>query len=322
MVSDWTSGPAVAEVGEQGVLDRILPLLPRGTGMAVGPGDDSAVVNWASPTVVTSCDLLIEGPDFVREWSSGYDVGWKAMASNLADIAAMGAIPRGVIIGVAVPRDVAVSALEDLSRGVAEALAEMAPGCGVWGGDVSTSAEVVVSVTVVGDLLGQPPVLRSGARPGDVLVLAGSLGESARGLELLRSAGSSTREIARLRSSSPQVIAHLRPRPPIAWGVVARQAGATAMMDVSDGLLLDATRMARASGVSIDLDPERIPDQHALTGGEDHGLLACFPPGVSLPDGCVRIGLVGPAVNGVAQVTLGGKVPQVVSPGWDPYRAS
>ena len=322
MASDWTSGPTVAEVGEQGVLDQILPLLPRGTGIAVGPGDDSAVVNWASPTVVTSCDLLIEGPDFVRHWSTGYDVGWKAMASNLADIAAMGATARGVIIGVAVPRDVGVAALLDLARGVADGLAEMAPGCGVWGGDVSTSAEVVVSVTVIGDLEGHSPVLRSGARPGDVLVLAGTLGESSRGLELLRSAGSSPEEIERMKSSSSQVIAHLRPRPPIAWGVVARQAGATAMMDVSDGLLLDATRMARASGVSIDLDPRSVSDHHALTGGEDHGLLACFPPGDPLPAGCVPIGQVGPVVNGDPRVTLGGEVPQVVSPGWDPYRAS
>jgi thiamine-monophosphate kinase len=313
----WTQSPTVSELGEQGVLDKILPLLAPGQGVQIGPGDDAAVVGWPSESLVTTMDLMVEGPDFRRDWSTGFDVGWKAMASNLADVAAMGAVARGVIIGLAVPDNIGIHAIEDIARGVTEGLSQMAPGCGVWGGDLSSASDVMLSVTVVGDLEGRAPVTRSGARPGDVVAHAGHLGLSSRGLAELLEEGS---DPAALRETSDAVAWHLRPTPPIHLGPVAALAGATAMMDVSDGLLIDARRMARASGVGVDLDGSVIPDHHALTGGEDHGLLACFPADVSLPDGFRALGRV---VDGSAQlgvVTVNGEVPGDGPGGWDPYR--
>jgi thiamine-monophosphate kinase len=320
MANTWSSHPTVADLGEQGVLARILPLLPPGSGVVVGPGDDAAVVSWPSASLVTTCDLLIEGPDFRRDWSTGFDVGWKAMASNLADVAAMGAVARGVIIGVAVPDTTGVAAVEDIARGVSAGLAQMAPGCGVWGGDLSTAQEVMISVTVVGDLEGRSAITRSGAQPGDRVALAGDLGESSRGLEALARAGSDLEAVAALVDQSPQVRAHLRPSPPLAAGVLAARRGASAMMDVSDGLLIDSRRMAAASGVWIDLDPRQVTDFHALTGGEDHGMLACFPPGADIPDVFRIIGQVHEAAGEPGRVTVGGVNPEATAGGWDPYR--
>ena len=315
----WTQSPTVSDLGEQGVLDRILPILTPGTGVLIGPGDDAAVIDWPSGSLVTTMDLMIEGPDFRLNWSTGFDVGWKAMASNLADVAAMGAVSRGVIIGLAVPDTIGISAIEDIAAGVSAGLKEMAPGCGVWGGDLSSASQVMLSVTVVGDLEGRAPVTRAGARAGDVVAHAGKLGVSSRGLaELLR--GGSDPET--LRETSEEVAWHLRPTPPLHLGPAAAVAGATAMMDVSDGVLLDTGRMARASGVVIDLDGSAFPDHHALTGGEDHGLLACFPPEVTLPDGFVVVGRVLEGSDRSGAVSVDGDAPKDALGGWDPYRRS
>jgi thiamine-monophosphate kinase len=313
----WTDSPTVSELGEQRVLDRILPILKTSKGVRVGPGDDAAVIDWPSESLVTTMDLMVEGPDFRREWSTGFDVGWKAMASNLADVAAMGAVSRGVIIGLAVPDNIGISALEDIARGVTAGLDRMAPGCGVWGGDLSSASQVILSVTVVGDLEGRWPVTRSGAKPGDVVAHAGTLGVSSRGLAELVDEGGDPEA---LRETSEAVMWHLRPTPPLHLGPVAALAGATAMMDVSDGLLIDARRLARASSVTIDLDTRGIPDHHALTGGEDHGLLACFPANVPVPEGFRVLGRVVKESTQPGEVTVDGVIPDEGAGGWDPYR--
>jgi thiamine-monophosphate kinase len=315
----WTQSPTVSDLGEHGVLERIVPILTPGTGVLIGPGDDAAVIDWPGESLVTTMDLMVEGPDFRLEWSTGWDVGWKAMASNLADVAAMGAVARGVIIGLAVPDTIGVSAIEDIARGVNAGLEDMAPGCGVWGGDLSSASQVMVSVTVVGDLEGRTPVTRAGARPGDVVAHAGVLGVSSRGLEELLSEGSDPES---LRHTSDAVAWHLRPTPPLHLGPAAAVAGATAMMDVSDGLLIDSRRMARASKVVIDLDGGVIADNHALTGGEDHGLLACFPAGSALPEGFNVIGRVMEGAEHPGVVRVDGVVPGDGTGGWDPYRRS
>jgi thiamine-monophosphate kinase len=270
----------------------------------IGPGDDAAVVRTPDGRVVATTDVLVEGRHFRRDWSSGADVGHKAAAANLADVAAMGAVPTALLVGLACPADTPTAWLEEVADGMA---AECAPlGAAVVGGDTVASAPdsgaVVLSVTALGDLGGRRPVLRSGAAPGDVLALAGRLGWSACGLAVLRRGFSSP--LAAVR-------AHRRPEPPYAAGPAAADAGATAMCDVSDGLLADVGHLAAASGVVVDVDraalaavalepPGPLPQVAAalgvdplgwvLTGGEDHALVATFPVGATLPGGWVVIG--------------------------------
>ncbi len=317
----------LAQVGERGVLARILPLLPGSSHLQVGPGDDSAVVTLNAAEVVTTCDMMVEGPDFRRDWSRPDDIGYKAMTSNLADISAMGASPIGVIVALAAPTDTPVSELVGIARGIARGLDDMAPDAGVLGGDLSTSHQLTLSVTVLGELRGHAPVLRSGARVGDVVAVTGEPGRSERGYQSLMQASAQNggvlpRSIRDSLAAQPDVAHHLAPRVDLGLGPQAAVAGARAMMDVSDGLVLDATRMAEASGVRIDFTPEAVVDDAWLSGGEDHGLLACFPPNVSLPAGFVAVGRVAEYVDDGLRVSVGDQAPPRERGGWDPYRDS
>jgi thiamine-monophosphate kinase len=307
----------LGEVGEAAVLRRIFPRLPVADRQLLGPGDDAAVLAAPDGRFVVTTDTMIHGPDFRLAWSSPHDLGWKAAATNLVDVAAMGAVPSALVVALAAPADTPVGFLEEFADGLRDACAALSPGCGVVGGDLSVSTVLTIAVTAFGDLEGRAPVLRSGARPGDVVAVSGALGDAARGLAALFSHGSvqgepDARAAAALRAEHPALIAaQLTPSPPIADGVAAALAGATAMLDLSDGLAIDARRLADASGVAIDLDVDAGPE---LTGGEDHSLLATFPPGVALPGGFRRIGAVlvgeGLLVRGEPFTGLGG---------WDPY---
>lgn len=308
----------LGELGESEALAQIIPLLPPAPSVSLGPGDDSAILNAPDSRVVISTDMMIEGPDFRWDWSSPENVGWKAIASNAADIAAMGATPTAFQISVAAPESTRIGVLLGIARGVRDAIGELAPLSGVSGGDLSKAPVVTLSVTVLGDLGGRAPVTRSGARPGDVLAVAGELGLSHRGLVALRQAGGDVAAIARLKQSDPAVWHHLAPSPPIHLGVVANDAGATAMMDISDGLWMDATRMAKASGVMIELSPDYPWDEASLMGGEDHGLLAAFPPGATVPEGFVVIGSIGEA-RSEPGVLLEGVELGSQRGGWDPF---
>ena len=317
--------PVLADLGESGLLAALFPLLPAGTNTLLGPGDDAAVMASPDGRVVASADVLVEGRDFRRDWSSGQDVGWKAAAQNLADIAAMGAVPTSLLVSLVAPGDLPVDWALDLARGLAAACE--GTGVGVVGGDLSSGAAITVAVTALGDLQGRTPVLRSGAQPGQDVALAGVLGRSAGGLAALQAWGP---DIAAGRC--PDLLAaHRRPRPTYALGPVAASAGATAMLDISDGLLRDAGRLCAASGVGIDLDEtalgrfvERLrpaaealgidPWAWVLGGGEDHGLLAVFATG-QVPAGFVVIGCTsaqGPAV------TVGGRE-RLPGSGWDHF---
>jgi thiamine-monophosphate kinase len=297
-VIDHSPVPVVADLAEEELLARIFPHLPLGAGTLLGPGDDAAVVAAPDGRFVVSTDVLVEDRHFRRAWSTGEDVGHRAAAQNLADVAAMGARPTALVVSLVVPGDLPVTWVEGLARGLGEACG--AAGAGVVGGDLSGGPAIVVAVTVHGDLDGRDPVRRDGARPGDVLALAGTLGRSAAGLALL-DAGTPQVDPA-------AVAVYRRPQPPLAAGPLAAAAGATAMLDVSDGLLRDAGRLARASGVGIDVDGSALPEDLAavagaaqvlgvdplawvLTGGEDHGLLATFPP-EAVPTGFRVIGRV------------------------------
>jgi thiamine-monophosphate kinase len=300
----------LADVGEAGLLRAIFPLLPSGDHTLVGPGDDTAVVAAPDGRVVATTDVLVEGRDFRHDWSSPQDVGAKAAAQNLADVAAMGAEPTALLVGLVAPADLPLAWAVGLSEGLAAGCA--GTGAGVVGGDLSSGPVIVVSVTALGNLAGRRPVLRSGARPGDVVALAGTLGWSAAGLALLQSGWPDAGALAGQGPARPGhdlaagahpaelVAVHRRPTPPYAAGPAASRAQASAMLDVSDGLLRDAGRIAEASGVVLDLSRDQLagyvaalrpvatalgadPWEWVLSGGEDHGLLATFAPGAVPP---------------------------------------
>ncbi|WP_163510458.1 thiamine-phosphate kinase [Fodinicola acaciae] len=299
---------SVGDVGEFGLIAGILARLPQGATSLLGPGDDAAVVRATDGRVVASTDLMLEGRHFRRDWSSGRDVGHKLAAANLADIAAMGAAPTALLVGLACPPDIEVAWVEEFTDGLRDECARI--GASVVGGDISRADVIMLSATALGDLAGIPPVTRAGARPGDTVAVAGRLGYAAAGIAAL------TRGF---RSPRVLVDAHRRPEPPYAAGPTAAALGATSMCDVSDGLLSDAGHIASASGVSIDLESAAfdVPEAMAnaatalghdtlrwiLTGGDDHALLATFPAAVRLPASWRPVGHVvaagahGPAVT-------------------------
>ena len=332
------SEETLGSAGERAALRRIFPRLPASEAQLLGPGDDAAVIQASDGRVVITTDMLIHGPDFRLAWSTPYELGWKAAATNLSDIAAMGAVPTALVVALAAPAATPLADLESIADGLREACEALAPGCGVVGGDLSVSSTLTVAVTAFGDLSGRAPILRSGAQIGDQLAYAGVLGMAAGGLHLLfidaldEDGEPDPGLAAALRAEAGEVLREqLAPRPPIELGVVASDGGATSMLDVSDGLLLDAERIAVASGVQLDFSAAQLADDISavasadprlwsiardlvLSGGEDHGLLATFPADVPLPAGFRQLGTViagsGATVDGA---------PYESSPGWDPF---
>ena len=312
------------EVGEDGLVSALLARYAAPSAvLVVGPGDDAAVLD-AAGRVVVSTDTLVEGADFRQEWAGGADVGAKVAAQNFADVAAMAARPLALVVSLAAPPDLPVAWADDLAAGLDDECARA--GAAIAGGDVSQADEIVVTGTAIGVLPGAP-VLRSGARPGDVVALAGAPGASAAGLALLAATGSPEAAAALSPSAAALVRAHLAPRPPYAAGPDAGRAGATALIDTSDGLLRDAGRVATASGVRIDLDLDALaPDadlrsaaravgdpalaaRWVLTGGEDHALVACFPRGAAMPASFRPVGRVLDAAgDGRGEVLVDGSV--------------
>ncbi len=274
----------------------------------VGPGDDAAVLRVRTGHVVVSTDLMVEGRHFRRDWFSAEDVGHRAAAANLSDINAMGGRAHSLTIGFAAPGDLPVQWALDFASGFASeiGLVEAA----MVGGDVTRADQIVIAVTVMG-ACAQAPVLRSGSSAGDVVAVCGRQGWAAGGLAVL-SRG--------FRSPRALVEALRRPEPPYAAGAIAAVAGATAMIDVSDGLVADAAHLASASGVAIDIDaaafeiPEPLqavgsavgvdPIEFILGGGDDHPLLATFPDAACVPVDWLVIGTVadgsGVTVDGAA----------------------
>ncbi|WP_211348993.1 thiamine-phosphate kinase [Nocardioides litoris] len=286
----------LADAGEFGLISRLVELFPQGEQVLVGPGDDAAVLRVRGGHVVVSTDLMVEGRHFRRDWSSAEDVGHRAAAQNLSDINAMGGRATALTVGLAAPADLPVAWALDLARGFAAECALV--GASVVGGDLTRADEVVVAVTVLGACT-RAPVLRSGARPGHVVALRGRQGWAAGGLAVLGRG---------FRSPRALVEAYRRPEPPYDDGRVAAEAGATAMIDVSDGLLADLGHVAEDSGVAIDLcsaafelaEPLQAvgaalgvdPLSLVLGGGDDHPLVATFPDAASVPAGWRVVGEV------------------------------
>src|SRR4051794_5448402 len=214
----------VGDLGEFGVIQQISGRLSQGAQVLLGPGDDAAVLAAPDGRVVVTTDLLIEGRHFRRDWSSGYDIGRKAAAQNLSDIVAMGADPTAIVVGLGLPGEATAEWLDALTDGFRDECALV--GATVAGGDIARSDTVVIGVTALGDLGGRAPVTRSGARPGDVVAIAGGLGYAAAGLAFL-SAERGTAEAGSPEIADEFVAAHRRPEPPYACGQEAARLGAT-----------------------------------------------------------------------------------------------
>jgi thiamine-monophosphate kinase len=286
----------LADIGEFGLVEALAALFPQGEHVLLGPGDDAAVLAVPDGRVVVSTDLHVDTRHFRRDWSSALEIGHRVAAANLSDINAMGGCATALTIGLAAPADLPVAWALDLARGVAEECALV--GASVVGGDLTAADQLVVAVTALGAVSGDP-VRRSGAGPGDVVAIAGRQGWAAGGLAVLARG---------FRSPRVLVEAYRRPEPPYGAGAEAAALGATAMIDVSDGLLADVGHIARASGVAVDIDssslevPEPLravgaalgadPMRFVLSGGDDHPLVATYPGGTVLADGWTVIGRV------------------------------
>lgn len=297
------NGPTLAQVGEFGVIDAIVAGRRQPAAVTLGPGDDAAVITAADGRTVVSTDMLVQDRHFRLDWSAPHDIGRKAIAQNAADVEAMGASPTAFVVAFGAPPDTPAAAAQQLSDGMWDEARRC--GAGIAGGDLVSAPLWVVSVTVLGDLAGRAPVRRDTARPGDTVAVAGDLGRSGAGYALWLNGIS---ESAALRQQ------HLVPKPPYGQGRVAADAGATAMTDVSDGLLADLGHIAAASGVLVDLSRDALSADHdalaeaaaatagdawdwVFGGGEDHALVATFP--ADAPAGWRVIGRVRDGAPGV-----------------------
>jgi thiamine-monophosphate kinase len=341
-------GRTVGGLGEAGILRILnrrfaaLPAAgdwPEGT---VGPGDDAAVVAAPDGRFVISTDAMAQDRDFRLDWpavscgasragagdhahgfTGGYSIGWKAAAQNLSDMNAMGADATGLLLALTMPHATGVSWTDGLAAGIAGAVRHLgAWRCRVVGGDLGSDDRITLAITATGDLGGRPAVRRTmtpevpASDPVD-LVLCGRAGWAAAGLAVLDT--SRDELLDRLRRADPGVrrlaalaaAAQLRPRPVLGAGRRAADAGALAMMDVSDGVAKDAGRLALVNGRRVELDPDWVrsdagvlePLARALgrdahdwvaAGGEDYGLLAVLPAGARPPHGFRRVGRLVP----------------------------
>jgi thiamine-monophosphate kinase len=264
----------LGELGEFPFLDRLLPLLPSGRGSVVGLGDDCAVMRGLGKNVLLTTDALVAGVHFERGWMTPHQIGRKAYLVNASDVAAMGGRPRFCLVSLGAPVDFPVSDLLAIHRGIADAAAEH--DAWVAGGNVARASELFLSIALIGEMT-IAPVRRSGGRPGDALYVTGSLGEAALGLKQLQQNPSARgAAVRRFREPIPRVQAGMH----FARGI------ASAMIDISDGLLQDLGHLCDASDVGAEILLDALPcslrvrrdaSMLALRGGEDYELLVAVP---------------------------------------------
>jgi thiamine-monophosphate kinase len=299
-------------LSEEKLIARFLAPFSPGLGVTLGPGSDCAAVRVArGQQLVSTTDALIEGVHFDWRWFSPAQVGHKALAVNLSDLAAAGATPRWFLCALAIPAGEA-SRAAGIARGMA-GLAQL-HGCALIGGNVTAAREWSITITALGEAA--KPRSRIGARPGDALVVCGQLGNAAAGLRALRNGSSAPAAALRAqRTPAPLVEAGLRAR-----GL------ATAAIDVSDGFLRDLQRLCKASSVGAEVDCDKLPSgsaaslEEALTGGEDYALLFAVPqrklPALQRATACIEVGRFSEQ-RGVRLVEHGQPRPLPRSPGFD-----
>lgn len=263
--------------GEFGFLSKLLPKLRRGTDVAVGPGQDCALVRCGKERLLVTVDALVEGVHFRPDWISPRQLGRRSFLVNASDIAAMGGRPRWCVVSVGAPLDYARRSLELLHLGIDDAAAEC--GAVIVGGNLTASPQLSVSVTLIA-AAPRRTVTRQGARPGDRIFLTGCVGDASLGV----------RQLGRGVRSGEPVRRYREPRPRLAAGMALVEAGAvSAMIDVSDGLIQDLGHICEESGVGAVVEAGLVPlsrayrrqcgedTQLALTGGEDYELLCTIP---------------------------------------------
>ena len=333
------SPTTLAELGERGLIKRLRHRIPApGPDVLLGIGDDAAAVAWGGDTLLLTTDTLLEGVHFRRSTATLREIGAKAIAVNVSDIAAMGGEPRYALLALALPPSLAVADVDELYAGLLETAQQH--GVALVGGDTCAApGGVVLSVTLVGRVAGAP-LRRSGARPGDAILVTGTLGASAAGLAVLERGPGSMPPAA----AEAVVRPHRVPTPRVAESRVIRASGwATAMIDLSDGLATDLGHIAAESRVGARVDVDALPVSEgaraaaraldadplrwALSGGEDYELLftaaaehaAELAHTVAARTGTPvhRIGEVRPADEGV-RFLRGGR-PYAVKPGFDHF---
>jgi thiamine-monophosphate kinase len=332
----------IKDLGEFGLIDRLIAMVTRQRGgpdhgaplgfrLTVDAGDDTAAWRTGVATELFTTDTMVEGVHFTRETTPWRDLGWKSMASNISDIAAMGGLPTFALVTLGLPPETAVADIEELYRGMLEI--NRLHGVAIVGGDVVRSPVVFITVALTGVHPGQP-LLRSAARPGDRVGVTGYVGSSGGGLRLMLEHLAVPPEAAEYLRQ-----AHRRPQPAVAQGRILAEAGVRTAMDISDGLADDLSKLCKASGVAARIFADQVPIhpllrlafpdrclELALGGGEDYLLLFTAPPALMalvmprLPQGAAVIGEILAGQPGqVELVDPAGVTHPAGASGWDHF---
>lgn len=328
----------LSRLGEFALIERIRRATPSGRGVLLGIGDDAAWVESRSGSILITSDLLMQDVHFKLQWTSLFALGHKALAVNLSDIAAMGGKPAYLILALGIPADFNSNQISDFYRGINHLCSKT--GVALVGGDTNVARSLIISVCVIGHAV-YAPVRRSGARRGNDIYVTGTLGDSSLGLKLLHSG----RVRANRGFAAYLVSRHRQPTPRIVVGeIVARERLATAMIDISDGLLQDLGHICSASSLGAEIWRDKLPlspayramtgkdgARHALSGGEDYELLFCarrrdrtrlenLSKRVKVP--ITRIGRCLAAKEGITVLDGSGKAVSISIKGYDHFRNS
>lgn len=320
--------PTIAELGEFAFLAELLPSLRGGRGVVLGPGDDCAIVRSGATRLLLTVDALVENVHFRRGWLTPRQLGRKAFLVNASDVGAMGGAPLWCVLNLSAPADTPAADLAAISRGVAAAARDN--GAALVGGNLSRASRLAADVTLVGAAPPRP-VLRRGARPGDLLYVTGVLGDAALAVRALS------------RGAAAGAALHRYREPPARWRLGARLArggAVSAMIDVSDGLAQDLGHLCAASRVGARIALERLPCSAAvrrggrmlaLSGGEDYELLCAVPARhrrrverIAAQIGC-RITCIGecrPPRDGLQILDAEGRAVRLNARGHDHFRAA